>query len=178
MLRLFAAIEIPEEIGEPLLARQQGIDGARWRPLEALHITLKFIGDVAENVADDLDLELESISQRPFGLELERTGSFGEGADVHAVWAGVAESAPLRQLAKSCEAAARRAGLAPETRAYKPHVTLAYLKRANPAEVAAWIQGNNLLHSPVFAVDRFGLYSSWRTAEGSRYRLEREYRLG
>lgn len=178
MLRLFAAIEIPEEIGIPLLARQQGVEGARWRPLEALHITLRFIGDVSETTADDLDLELERISQPPFGLELERVGSFGEGVDLHAVWAGVAESEPLRRLAKACESAARRAGLAAETRAYRPHVTLAYLKRSNPAEVATWIQANNLLHSPTFAVDRFGLYSSWRTAEGSRYRLEREYRLG
>jgi 2'-5' RNA ligase len=45
-------------------------------------------------------------------------------------------------------------------------------------EVAAWIQANNLLHSPPFRVDRFGLYSSWRTSEGSAYRLEAEYPLG
>jgi 2'-5' RNA ligase len=54
-------------------------------------------------------------------------------------------------------------------------VTLAYLKRADAAEVGAWIQRNNLLHSPDFVVDRFGLYSSRLGSEGSFYRLEREY---
>jgi 2'-5' RNA ligase len=43
--------------------------------------------------------------------------------------------------------------------------------------VAAWEQGHNLLKSPPFRVDRFGLYSSWQSSEGSRYELEREYVL-
>jgi len=54
---------------------------------------------------------------------------------------------------------------------------MAYLRRPDPADVAAWIQANSLLKSPPFAVDRFGLYSTHQTSEGSRYLLEREYRL-
>ncbi|ATQ44461.1 RNA 2',3'-cyclic phosphodiesterase [Caulobacter mirabilis] len=177
MIRLFAAIAIPDEIGEPLLTRQHGLEGARWRPLEALHITLRFFGDVQEPMADDIDAELSTIAMPPFGLELNAVGDFGEGRDIHAVWAGVEESAPLRHLAAKCETAARRAGLKPETRQYRPHVTLAYLRHPDPDAVARWIQANNLLKSPTFAVDRFGLYSSHQTHEGSRYRLEREYRL-
>lgn len=177
MIRLFAAVAVPPEIGEPLLTRMHGLEGARWRPLEALHITLRFFGDVQEPMADDLDAELATIAMPPFGLELETVGSFGEGREIHAVWAGLAESEPLRHLAAKCETAARRAGMKPETRAYKPHITLAYLRRPDPDHVAHWIQANNLLHSPVFAVDRFGLYSTHQTSEGSRYRLERAYRL-
>lgn len=177
MIRLFAAIAVPEEIGEPLLRRQHGLPGARWRPLEAFHITLRFYGDVQERVAEDLDLELERITSAPFGLTLESVGAFGEGPDIHAVWAGVAESERLRVLAGRCETAARRAKLTADSRAYRPHVTMAYLRRPDPADVAAWIQTNALLQSPPFAVDRFGLYSSHQTGEGSRYVLEREYRL-
>ncbi len=175
MIRLFAAIAIPEHIGEPLQQRQQGLPGARWRPLEALHITLRFMGDIREDIADDLDAELSTVASEPFELSLAGTGHFGEGDDIHAIWAGVVDSAPLRQLQKRCEAAARRAGLSAETRAYLPHVTLAYLKRPEPARVAAWEQDHNLLHSPPFRVDRFGLYSSHQTREGSVYRQENSY---
>lgn len=178
MIRLFAAVAIPPEIAEGLQRRQQGLPGARWRPLDAMHITLRFFGETPEPVAADLDAELARLPGRPFELELEGVGSFGEGGEVRAVWAGVAESEPLRVLAGRCESAARRAGLKPESRAYKPHVTLAYLKRAEPGRAAAWVQGHNLLKSPPFRVDRFGLYSSWLSNEGSRYDLEREYRLG
>ncbi len=177
MIRLFAAIAVPEDIGEPLTRRMYGLDGARWRPLEALHITLRFFGDVQPRVAEDLDIELATIARPAFGLELDGVGAFGEGQEIHAVWAGVAQSDPLHGLAGKCETAARRAGLQGESRAYRPHVTMAYLRRPDPAAVAAWLEANSLLKSPVFAVDRFGLYSSHQTSEGSRYVLEREYRL-
>jgi 2'-5' RNA ligase len=44
--------------------------------------------------------------------------------------------------------------------------------------VAGWVQRHNLLKSPPFRVERFGLYSSWLSSDGSRYDLEREYPLG
>ena len=95
----------------------------------------------------------------------------------------VQDSSPLNTndisplAADACEAAARRCGLKPETRRFHPHVTLAYLRRPDPPAVAAWIQANNLLRSPPFRAGAFGLYSSWQTKDGSRYRLERAYAL-
>ena len=177
MIRLFAALAIPPEIGRALQARQAGIEGARWRPLESLHVTLRFFGEIREDIARDLDAELTTVTGRPFEIQLEGAGSFGEGADIHAVWAGVAGNGELRRLAEACETAARRAGLKPERRRYRPHVTLAYLRHADPGEVAAWIQANNLLKSPTIPVESFALYSSILGNEGSHYRVEAEYRL-
>lgn len=178
MIRLFAALSIPPEIGRGLQTRQAGIEGAPWRPLEALHVTLRFFGEIREDLARDLDAELLSVSGRPFEIVLAGAGSFADGDGINAVWAGVEESPQLRRLAEACESAARRAGLKPDKRNYKPHVTLAYLRRPDPTQVAAWIQGNNLLKSPPITIDRFGLYSSSLGREGSYYRLEAEYPLG
>lgn len=96
---------------------------------------------------------------------------------MRAVWAGVAESEPLKRIAAKCETAARRVSLEPERRPYRPHVTLAYLRRPDPARVAAWIAQHNLLKTPPFRVTWFGLWSSTLHPEGSRYELEREYAL-
>ena len=178
MIRLFAAIAIPPEIAEPLTRRQQGLPGARWRPTEAFHITLRFFGEIAERVADDLDAELAAVSGKALTLSLEGVGAFDDGGDPHAVWAGVAQNEALKRLAARCETAARRAGLAADRRVWRPHVTLAYLRRTDPARVAAWIQGHNLLKSPPFRVTSFGLYSSHLAGEGASYRLERSYPLG
>lgn len=178
MIRLFAAIAVPDEIGEVLSRRQQGLPGARWRPIEALHVTLRFFGEIAESVADDLDAELATVSADALTITLDGVGSFDEGGEPRAVWAGVAENAALKRLAARCETAARRAGLPPDRRAWRPHVTLAYLRRADPRRVAAWIQGHNLLQSPPFTVGSFGLYSSHLGDEGASYRLERSYPLG
>jgi len=177
MIRLFAALQIPQEIGQALARRQAGVEGARWRPLDSLHLTLRFFGEVREDVARDLDAELSSVRGQAFEIELAGVGAFGDGPDIHAIWAGVAESEPLRRLAKACETAARRAGLKAEGRHYRPHVTLAYLRHADPVEVAAWIQANNLVKSPPIRMGSFGLYSSFLGSEQAHYRLEAEYPL-
>lgn len=177
MIRLFAALSVPEDIGLALARRQTGVEGARWSPLEALHVTLRFFGDLREDVARDLDAELTTVRGAPFEIALTGVGAFGEGPDLHVLWTGVEQSEPLRRLAKACESAARRAGLKADTRHYRPHVTLAYLRRPEPAEVAAWIQANNLLKSPPIRVERFCLYSSFLGSEQAHYRLEAEYPL-
>lgn len=140
-------------------------------------MTLRFFDEISEDAAEDLDAELARIAARPLELVLEGAGAFGEGRDFRAVWAGVAENAALRSLAGKCEAAARRAGLKPEGRAYRPHVTLAYLRHADPGEVTRWITDHNLLRSPPIRVTWFGLWSSTRSPKGSRYALLREYPL-
>lgn len=175
MIRLFAALALPFDIAEALAARQTGLMGARWRPREAFHITLRFFGEMPEDRAEDLDIELSRIRSPAPRLALEGLGAFGEGSDIRAVWAGVKPDAALESLARRCESAARRAGLKADTRAYRPHVTLAYLRRGDPAAVAAWIADNTPLVSADFGVDAFGLYSSAGGDSGARYQLERRY---
>ena len=80
MIRLFAALSIPEDIGLALARRQHGIDNARWRPLDALHVTLRFFGEVREDVARDLDAELVQIRSGPFEIAFQGAGAFGEAA--------------------------------------------------------------------------------------------------
>ena len=178
MSRLFAAIEVPDLIGQDLARLQTGLPRARWRPLEALHITLRFFGEIDERRADDLDAELSRITSPAFDVVIKGVGEFGEGHMSDAVWAGVDANERLNVLAGRCEAAARRAGLEPSTRAYRPHVTLAYLKGSPTDRVAAWIRNHNLKTFEPFQVNSFGLYSSRIGHGGSTYTLEREYLIG
>ena len=178
MIRLFAALPVPFDIADGLVHRQQGLPGARCSHAEALHVTLRFFGEVSEPVAAELDGQLASLVVDGFELSLQGVGAFGERERMRAVWAGVAESEPLHRLAARCETVAKRCGLKAEARTYRPHVTLAYLRRTPEPRVAAWVQGHNLLRSPPWRARSFGLYSSWRSDDGSRYELEREYPLG
>lgn len=177
MIRLFAALSIPDDVSDALKRRQQGLPGARWRPLDALHVTLAFYGEMDERKADDLAGELSRVAGQPFEIALQGTGAFGDDHRRQTLWAGVGTSEPLNVLAGRCKAAGTRAGVAMEPRAYKPHVTLAYLNHADPDRLGAWMTGHNLLQSPPIRVDRFGLYSSVLTRDGSHYELEREYLL-
>lgn len=178
MLRLFTALSVPWDVVETLKRRQTGLPGAKWRPEEALHVTLAFYGEVTETQADDLAAELARIPPGAFEIELKGVGAFGDDHRSHTLWAGVEPNERLTVLAGRCKAAAERAGIRMEKRAYKPHLTLAYLKiQTNPDRIGAWIAGHNLLHSPAIRIDRFGLYSSTPSGETSSYELEREYPL-
>lgn len=178
-LRLFAALPIPDHIAERLVALQKGVAGAKWRPRENLHLTLRFFGEVAEPVAEGLDYALQHVAgnTRSFALQLAGAGSFG-GADPHTLWIGAKPNERLAKLAADCERAARLARLPPEARAFKAHVTLAYLSNAPLERVRAFETRLGLFASEIFCVDRFGLYSSWtRKSAPSLYRLEAEYTL-
>jgi RNA 2',3'-cyclic 3'-phosphodiesterase len=179
-IRLFAALAMPDEIAERLVALQKGVPLAKWRPRENLHLTLRFFGEVTEPVADEIDGELEQAGRgvAPFDLQLKAAGAFG-GADPHALWIGAAPSPQLSKLAADCERAARRAGLKPDSRKFQPHVTLAYLSGgAELSRVHAFEQRLGLFETEPFRVESFGLYSSWvRRSAPSLYRLEAEYPL-
>lgn len=178
-VRLFTAIELPDHVAERLLALMRGVPGAKWRPRENLHLTLRFFGEVQEPVADDIDAALGEVAEvnAPFDVTLKSAGSFG-GADPHALWIGAADNDALKQLAADCERAARRCGLKPEPRKFTPHVTVAYLSGAPLDRVQAFESRLGLFEAPPYRVDRFGLYSSQvRKGAPSLYRLEAEYPL-
>jgi RNA 2',3'-cyclic 3'-phosphodiesterase len=178
-LRLFAAIALPDDVAERLLALMKGVPGAKWRPRENLHLTLRFFGELTEPVAEDLDSAIEEAvrGHRPFELQLKSAGSFG-GADPHALWIGAAENEALKSLVAACHKAARRVKLKPEPHKFTPHVTIAYLSGAPLERVQAFESRLGLFEAPLFMVESFGLYSSvTRKSAPSLYRLEAEYPL-
>jgi RNA 2',3'-cyclic 3'-phosphodiesterase len=178
MLRLFVALPIDPEVCEQIGRVQSGVEGAKWSPRDNLHLTLRFIGDVDERRARDIDSALADIEIAPFELSLNGIGHFG-GEAPHAIWLGVEDNASLLALQKKCERACRQAGLAPDTRAYTPHVTLCYLPRHQALQpVLAYREQYNLLRSKAWLADRFYLYSSATHGAGpSRYKIEAEYPL-
>lgn len=178
MIRLFTALEIPPHVADRLELLQSGLKGARWIDREAFHITLRFIGEVPENMAGDIDRALSSLRTEPFSVTLDGIGEFG-GKKPHAVWARVAENPQLMQLQARQENALRRIGLTPERRKYTPHVTLARMRRgAEPSEVMRYIERNNLFRAGPFEVRQFVLMSSRLSQGGGPYIVEREYMLG
>lgn len=176
MIRLFAAIEIPEQVRLRLALVQGGVPGARWLPIENLHLTLRFIGEVDEVVASDIDSVLSGLRARSFDLTLKGAGEFG-GREGRAVWIGVAPCEGLLHLAAKIESALQRMGLDAETRKYTPHVTLARLKDAPQSKVQALVAAHSLFDSGSFRVNSFGLFSSHQSSRGSLYRLETSYEL-
>lgn len=176
MIRLFVALELPESIRERLVLLQGGVPGARWSTSEQLHLTLRFIGEVPENVGHDVDDALATIRAPAFELELSGVGEFG-GKTPRALWAGVKNHEALLHLQRKIETALQRIGLAPEPRKFSPHITLARLKAAPWEKVMQFLSHAALFSAGPFEVTQFVLFSSHLSASGSIYHQERVYRL-
>lgn len=176
MIRLFTAIGLPQTVATRLSFMQGGIPGARWSPIENLHLTLRFIGEVEQTTARDVDGVLSTIHASAFSLRLHGVGEFG-GKEPHAIWAGVAPSENLFRLHSKIESALQRMGHSADTRKFTPHVTLSRLRDAPASKVAEFIAAHSLFDSGVFQVTTFGLFSSHASSHGSHYVLESEYAL-
>jgi RNA 2',3'-cyclic 3'-phosphodiesterase len=174
MLRLFVGIALPPEIKLRLSLLCTGVPGARWVDPGNYHLTLRFIGEVDEGTAEDIDAALAQIRARRFELVLAGVGQFGE----RMLWVGVDKSPALLHLRDKVESALVRQGLPPETRRYAPHVTLARLKGAAEPRLQAYLQEHALYRSAPIAVARFSLIASYLTKSGALYEDQADYPLG
>lgn len=177
MPRLFTALEIPTDVGFLLSLKRGGLPGARWIDPDNYHITLRFIGDVDNGVADDVAMGLDRLCQsEAFVLRLSHLGSFG-GDKPRALYAGVEPCEALTRLQAAQERVLQRLGLEPEGRKFVPHVTLARLRGSSAAEVAHFIAGSGRFMPQQFGVGRFVLLSSRDSVGGGPYLLEQAYPL-
>jgi 2'-5' RNA ligase len=137
-VRLFVAVRPP---ASALAHLARALDRA---PAPTWHLTLAFLGEVADDAPLAGPLAAVAARHAPFTVALGGSGRFGR-----AVWVGVTGAVPaLTDLAADVASAC---GLA-DDRAYRPHLTVAR-GRVDPAALAAYA-------GPSFPVDRLELVRS------------------
>ncbi|HVB42004.1 MAG TPA: RNA 2',3'-cyclic phosphodiesterase [Streptosporangiaceae bacterium] len=145
-MRLFVALVPPPEALSELAAviapLRPDWPALRWASPDGWHVTLAFLGQVAEDRLDALSVRLERATSRHRSQEVRigPGGAFPSSGRARVLWASIdAERQALdglARLAASVAAGARRAGAPPpdEGRRYQPHLTLARSK--HPADVS------------------------------------------
>ncbi len=130
MIRLFIALEIPEDIIEAILKEKDKILGEvkdiKWETKEKLHITLKYLGDTDETLIENIKSEIESIviKNKPFRMEVNKFGVFRHFGEPKIFWLGMKENYHLVNFVDEIEKSFRKFGYPKEERKFKPHVTL------------------------------------------------------
>src|SRR5436305_2505785 len=168
MLRLFVGIEFPPELKLDLSLLCSGVPGARWVDPGNLHLTLRFIGEVPEDIAADVDEALAGLKARRFTLQLAGTGVFG-GNRPHALWVGAERDPELVRLRDKIEHALIQAGLEPESRKFAPHVTLARLRNPEFDNLGHFLAAHAQFRADPLPVEQFSLIASFPTKAGSIY---------
>lgn len=177
MIRLFVGLELEARLQDTLQRLTGGIAGARWVRPPNFHLTLRFIGEVGHDRMDDIHDALTTVRAPGFDLTLAGAGHFGPLDHARMLWIGVARNKELVHLQAKIESALVRTGLPAEPRKFTPHVTVAKLKHASPAQIAHFVARHALLREEPHPVRHFTLFSSFLSHSGAIYTPEAHYPL-
>ena len=166
-----------ERIGafaQNLRAKLEDPRGAlRWVKPEQFHLTLKFLGDCAEDRLSKLHLTIEEMarSHSSFGLSFEGTGFFKSGSSLKVLWLGVSEGKErVRSLADELNEACSAVGFQREEKPFHPHLTLARSKESFSARTLESI----IKQCPIpplgpILIEKVALIQSVLSPQGPRY---------
>lgn len=174
--RLFVALRPPRPVRQGLIGAMHGISGARWQGDDQLHLTLRFIGEVDRHRAEDVAAALGTLHAPVLAARIAGVGLFERQGRPHMVWAGVEPAEQFAALHRKVDQRLARVGVAAETRAFVPHITLARLNRGS-GPVAPFLAQSSDLASEPFVFDHVMLYESEMGHGGSRYHPVARYPL-
>jgi RNA 2',3'-cyclic 3'-phosphodiesterase len=161
MIRAFIAIELPAEVKRLLsatgreLAASTGSTAVRWVKAEAMHLTLRFLGDTAVDELPEISAALDALAagRRPFDLKLGQLGCFPNPRRPRTIWAGVTGAIEeLQALKADLDALLAPLGRPPETKPFQPHLTLGRVKDERAGIELPWGTPLEPLLLPVAAV--------------------------
>lgn len=144
LLRAFIAIEFPPNIQAAIekqtarLRQALGNETVRWIPAQNMHLTLKFLGDIASSHVDFLKqlLTREATLHSQFDLQIGGLGSYPTSRRPRILWIGLHVPAELVALQKRIEAGTTHLGYEQEERDFAPHLTIGRVRQnASPAEL-------------------------------------------
>lgn len=165
---MFVAVQPPEVAIEHLdefLDVRRGAADFRWATTEQMHVTLAFLAAVPERRLDDLAERLARAAARrtSFETRIAGGGAFPGPADARVLWAALELDdhgrTELTRLATGARAAASKAGVEVDGGRFRPHVTVARLRR--PAEVSRWVRLLDGYAGPPWRADHVELVESF-----------------
>jgi 2'-5' RNA ligase len=141
-MRLFVAISLPSHVREVLAAAQRALaerlvgSDIRWQDLERSHLTLVFLGDVAERDLPACRLAVTTTAERarPFTLRTDGLGAFPAPRRPSVLWLGVAgETGRLERVQAALADRLGGFGDSSPQGPFRPHLTLARVRRLSAA---------------------------------------------
>jgi 2'-5' RNA ligase len=177
-MRLFIAIPIPNSVKERLIQLEQPIRGLRWERRQKLHLTLKFLGETESERRQELQNSLRAIKFDVFNITLKGLGYFPENARPKVVWVGVEKNKALMTLQQEIEKECVKIGFTPESRSFKPHITIARSKGVSKRDVDSFVKHHKDFNIADVPVSNFVLYESVLKPKGSVHSRLETFELG
>lgn len=176
-MRTFIAIELDEAAHDHLAAVQLKLKSAgadvKWVEPQNIHLTLKFLGEVAEDKIDKIKSMLDAIAQRasPFSISLSEIGVFPNLNSPRVIWVGIKEGIlQASKLAEEIETQMANLGFPKENRPFSAHLTLGRVRSPKGLQqLKDAIENFQLLTPSSQLITHITLFQSTLTPKGSIY---------
>ncbi len=181
MTRLFVALDIPEEIKTKIISiRNSAVPDPlnyKWEKPEKLHLTLKFIGEIENNLVEEIKSELDFISgYNPLQCSFTKFGFFFSRGKPVILWLDLRINPEIFDLVQELNNKLIKFGIESEKRKFKPHLTLLRIKK-NVDENFINSYENCKLPETEFSTDSVSLIKSELHSISSRYTKIKNYNL-
>ena|SRR5690242_19494658 len=179
-VRLFLAINLPAEVRHAIVEAAAPLREAApelpWVPAEKLHLTVKFLGNQSDEMADSVTKAMQDVAKRNRGIdaELGGVGAFPNFRRPRVVWLGVSPEPKLELLHHDVEASCEVLGLPVEGRPFRPHLTLARVRPRSLDGSSVRKLGRaatDVDYVEEIVINAIDLMESELTTTGARYRL-------
>lgn len=155
------------------------LEGVTWTRSEQLHLTLRFLGNVEDDLAARIETRLAKVRVKPFLLPLEGVGRFPLRGPARVLSVGIGSGHTLLfQLRQKIDHALLAAGWRGELNSFAPHITVARVQNATQPAIDRWLRRHHGFTGPLFRAESFQLMQSTLQAGGTIHTLRREFKLG
>ena len=181
MIRLFVALKIPENVKEQLfnICYELVPDASlyRWETKDKIHLTLKFIGEVEENLVPPISTELDFvINYHSFDFTISRFGFFFRDRRPKILWTGLQTDESIIKLVEELNNRFEKFDIEPERRKFKSHLTLLRIK--NKLDENFINNFNNYQFDNLnFKTNKIALVKSELSQAGAQYTEIKNYEL-
>jgi 2'-5' RNA ligase len=189
LIRAFIAVELPFELRSALGKYKSEMEPgskiyAKWVSPDGIHITLKFLGNIAPGMIDKITFSMEQAcaEMAPFTLETDELGGFPDLKHPRVLWLGMhGDTDRMKLLQEIIDGNLSSLGFEKEKREFTPHITLARIRdRAGPSErlkFGALITSRSCSIRHMIKVESVNLMQSRLQPGGAVYNKLRDVRL-
>jgi RNA 2',3'-cyclic 3'-phosphodiesterase len=176
-MRLFIAVELPEEIKNSIELVKESfkpVKGLRFVSKDNIHITLKFLGEINDEKVPDIISALADVHVKPFKLLISKLGVFPNENNMRVLWVDAEPAEPLSELKKRIDAALPGSR---DDHPFKNHITIARITTGMPEDMRMIneLVMNKNVEKKEFIVRKFILFKSTLTPDGPIYSVVKQF---
>jgi len=150
--------------------KETGADLKLVKP-ENIHVTLRFLGEIQQEMIKKISDEMDGISFEPFNMELQGVGVFPNIRRINVIWVGIRKGLKqVEEIYDQLEGCLTKLGFKSDGKKFSPHITISRVRTGrNKEDLGHLLKELQDLDFGSFKISTLKLMKSVLTPKGPIY---------